>query len=130
VRCARDRGCRFPGCDNTRFLHAHHVHHWARGGETSLDNLVLLCRPHHRLVHEGGYSVGRERDGSLGFRDPRGTPIPYAPPRMTGHPDRLREQHRREGLEIHGRTGRNGTGERMELAYVADVFLQIVRRRE
>src|SRR6266487_3390280 len=42
----RDRGCRFPGCENHRFVDAHHVQHWAHGGETRLDNLVLLCRRH------------------------------------------------------------------------------------
>jgi len=45
----RDGGCRFPGCSATRFVDAHHVHHWADGGETCMDNLVLLCRRHHRL---------------------------------------------------------------------------------
>jgi hypothetical protein len=54
---SRDRGCRFPGCENRRFLDAHHVQHWARGGETRLANLVLLCRRCHRLLHEGGYAV-------------------------------------------------------------------------
>jgi hypothetical protein len=53
----RDRGCRFPGCENHRFVDAHHIRHWARGGPTALDNLVLLCRRHHRLVHEGGCRV-------------------------------------------------------------------------
>ena len=53
----RDQGCRFPGCTAHRFVDAHHVHHWADGGETKMDNLVLLCRHHHRLVHEGGYGV-------------------------------------------------------------------------
>jgi hypothetical protein len=69
---ARDRGCRFPGCDNRLFVDAHHVRHWARGGETGLDNLVLLCRRHHRLVHEGGYGV----DERLRFYDPWGRRIP------------------------------------------------------
>ena len=55
----RDRGCRFPGCTATQRLHGHHVKHWANGGETSLDNLVLLCPTHHRLVHEGGFDVQR-----------------------------------------------------------------------
>jgi hypothetical protein len=54
---SRDRGCRFPGCGSTRFVDAHHVRHWADGGETSLDNLIQLCRHHHRLVHEAGFTV-------------------------------------------------------------------------
>ena len=49
----RDRGCRFPGCTHARFVDAHHIHHWADGGETSAANLVSLCRRHHRLIHEG-----------------------------------------------------------------------------
>ena len=48
---ARDRGCRFPGC-GLRFTDAHHLKHWADGGETSLENLLLLCSHHHRLLHE------------------------------------------------------------------------------
>jgi 5-methylcytosine-specific restriction endonuclease McrA len=50
----RDRGCRFPGCDRpSGWSDAHHLVHWADGGETKLSNLVLLCRRHHRMVHEG-----------------------------------------------------------------------------
>jgi Domain of unknown function (DUF222)/HNH endonuclease len=56
----RDRGCRFPGCANTRFVDGHHIRHWADGGATRLDNLVLLCRHHHRLLHEGGYYVVKD----------------------------------------------------------------------
>jgi hypothetical protein len=48
----RDKGCRYPGCTHTRFVDAHHVHHWAHGGATRLDNLVLLCRRHHRAIHD------------------------------------------------------------------------------
>jgi hypothetical protein len=55
---ARDGGCRFPGCERRRFLDAHHLVHCAHGGETGKDNLILLCRHHHRLVHEGG--IGSE----------------------------------------------------------------------
>ena len=69
----RDRCCRFPGCDRHRFVDAHHIHHWMDGGETALDNLVLLCRHHHRLLHEGGFTLTggavdprfSRRDGSL-----------------------------------------------------------------
>src|SRR5947207_6216469 len=58
----RDRGCRFPGCDG-RFTQGHHLRHWAQGGPTTLSNLALLCRRHHRAVHEEGYHVDREPDG-------------------------------------------------------------------
>lgn len=54
---ARDRKCAFPGCMNSRFVDAHHIQHWADGGETKLANLVLLCRRHHGVVHEGGWRV-------------------------------------------------------------------------
>ncbi len=74
----RDGGCRFPGCDLT-FCDAHHVEHWADGGETKLDNLVLLCRFHHRCVHEEGYGVELDEDGSIRFRRPDGRAIPDAP---------------------------------------------------
>src|SRR5262249_20518383 len=65
----RDRGCRFPGC-GVAFGQGHHVRHWARGGPTTLSNLILLCRRHHRSVHEEGYSVERDADGTLRFRQP------------------------------------------------------------
>jgi len=66
---ARDKGCRFPGCTNTRFVDGHHIQHWADGGETSLDNLVLLCRHHHHLVHEGGFACNKNKDGKITFKD-------------------------------------------------------------
>jgi Domain of unknown function (DUF222)/HNH endonuclease len=91
----RDRGCRFPGCENHRFVDAHHIEHWARGGETSMDNLVLLCRRHHRLVHEGGYLVERLAAGKLRFRYPWGEPLPDAPRPPPGRLDGLFERNGR-----------------------------------
>lgn len=74
----RDGGCRFPGCGN-RFADAHHIRHWADGGETRLDNLVLLCRYHHRAVHEGGFTVTCQADGSVRFTDSMRRPLETAP---------------------------------------------------
>jgi hypothetical protein len=71
----RDGHCRFPGCTSTR-VDAHHIIHWADGGETSMDNLMLVCRHHHRLLHEGGFSCERLSDGRFVFRDPRGRQLP------------------------------------------------------
>src|SRR3954471_6152138 len=65
---ARDKdGCRFPGCPNRHYVDGHHIKHWANGGETRLSNLVLLCRFHHRQVHEGGVEVQVLDDGALRF---------------------------------------------------------------
>src|SRR5262245_1615804 len=80
---SRDRGCRFPMCTNRRYVHAHHVRHWAQGGLTSLDNLVLLCGFHHRLLHEGGFKMSfAAGDAAPRFFGPRGpeiAPVPDAP---------------------------------------------------
>ena len=75
----RDGGCRFPGCTCTRFVDAHHIQHGADGGETSMSNLVLLCKRHHRLVHEEGFGLNRGADGAFNFSLPDGTPIPPGP---------------------------------------------------
>ena len=72
---ARDKGCRFPGCSNTQFIDGHHIQHWADGGETRMDNLVQLCRRHHRLVHEGGFGCERNADGRLVFMDEQGNSL-------------------------------------------------------
>lgn len=84
---ARDRRCRFPGCDRPHtWCDAHHVIHWADGGSTALGNLVLLCRRHHRMVHEG-FRLSMD-DGRPVFRRPDGTVLedrgpPEAYPRRT-----------------------------------------------
>lgn len=75
----RDKGCRFPGCSCKRFVDAHHIHHWADGGETSMQNLVLLCRHHHRLVHEGGFSLRVLPGGGFEFTNPDGNRVAAAP---------------------------------------------------
>ena len=76
----RDRGCRFTGCGATRWLHAHHLTHWADGGPTDQDNLVMLCGRHHRVVHEGGWQVHAARDGTVTFEKPSGQVLTCGPP--------------------------------------------------
>ncbi|MCY4427846.1 MAG: HNH endonuclease signature motif containing protein, partial [Halieaceae bacterium] len=69
---ARDRGCRYPGCSHERWLDAHHVVHWADGGETSLENTLLLCSSHHRLLHEGGFAIRADANGEWQFQNTKG----------------------------------------------------------
>ncbi len=77
----RDRGCRFPGCGSTAFANAHHIVWWSRGGRTELENLVLICGFHHRLVHEHGWNIGRTEDGRVRWFRPDGS-------RYRGGPER------------------------------------------
>lgn len=112
----RDEGrCRFPGCENRRWVDAHHIVHWARGGETKLSNLVLLCGHHHRLVHEGGFSVARKQDGSLLFRRPDGRPVPTVPSPARGSCKGLRLRNREAGVApMPGALLALGRGERFD----------------
>jgi len=75
----RDQTCRFPGCGNRLYLEAHHIVHWADGGDTSLRNMVACCSFHHRFVHEYGCSIELHADGPR-FLDRRGRRILDAPP--------------------------------------------------
>ena len=128
----RDGGCRFPGCDRSRFVHAHHITHWADGGETKLDNLVTLCSQHHRLVHEGGYGV-RMNDGEIEFMRPNGRAMPPAGRPLGTFPrerhcggegsaklscqggEALARSNAARGLDIDAQTARCGwMGERMD----------------
>jgi hypothetical protein len=69
----RDVECRFPGCGTRRFTQAHHIVWWGDGGTTDLDNLVLVCFFHHKLVHEHGWAVRRDERGSLRWSEPDGS---------------------------------------------------------
>ncbi|MBV8944232.1 MAG: DUF222 domain-containing protein, partial [Solirubrobacterales bacterium] len=97
---SRDHGCRFPGCTHERFLHAHHIRHWAKGGTTSLENLVQLCSYHHRLVHEGGFRVESAGRGAVRFRRPDGRVVApaagWGPLRGPG----LAERQRARGIAV------------------------------
>ena len=101
----RDRGCRFPGC-GLPFGQGHHVRHWAQGGPTTLGNLALLCRRHHRAVHEEGYQVDRiptacsSSGGRMAGSCPRPRRRPRYLPIRSGPPTR----HDAQGLRLHART--------------------------
>jgi hypothetical protein len=104
---ARDGGCRFPGCTNWRFVDAHHIVHWADGGDTTMDNLTLLCRKHHRFLHE--YGFGLERVGSeLRFLRPDGQYVPDVPRMDLCESDvgcaKLHAAHTLDALEIEAET--------------------------
>jgi hypothetical protein len=121
----RDRGCRFPGC-GVRFGQGHHLRHWAQGGPTTLSNLALLCRRHHRAVHEEGYQVARGPDGTLRFQRPDGRPLPDVPPpaAVPGDPVKaLRVCHDSQGLRLHARTAcAEWLGERLDVGWAIDVL--------
>ena len=127
----RDRGCRFPGC-GSRFAQGHHLHHWAHGGLTTLSNLALLCRRHHRAVHEEGYQVEREPDDTLRFRRPDGRLVPEVPPAAPVPADpvgALRARHEAQGLRIHARTARpSWLGERLDVIWAIDVLHPLAAR--
>jgi hypothetical protein len=121
----RDRGCRFPGC-RVRFGQGHHLHHWAQGGPTTLSNLALLCRLHHRAVHEEGFQVDREPDGALRFRRPDGRTVPEVPasvPVPHDPVDAVLKRSEEDGLGIHARTACAGwLGERLDVGWAIDVL--------
>jgi Domain of unknown function (DUF222)/HNH endonuclease len=125
---ARDRDtCCFPGCERRRHLQAHHRQHWAHGGETSLGNLVLLCFHHHRLVHEGGYSIEDDPADGLRFRNRHGVLCSTAPPRPPpARADALLAENHRLGLNIGPRTNRNGGGGSLDLALAVSAIASAV----
>ena len=127
----RDQGCRFPGC-GLRFGQGHHLRHWAQGGPTTLSNLALLCRLHHRAVHEEGYQVDRQPDGALQFRRPDGKLLPDvpAPAAVPADPvQALRAQHEAQGLRLHARTAcPSWLGERLDLGYAIAVLHPLANR--
>ena len=128
----RDQGCRFPGC-GLPFGQGHHVKHWAQGGPTTLSNLAMLCRRHHRAVHEEGFQVDRQPDGALQFRWPDGRLLPDVPPPSTVSADAvqvLRAGHEAQGLRLHARTAcPSWAGERLDVSWAMDVLHPLAAER-
>jgi len=75
----RDGTCRFPGCSNDVFLHAHHIEHWSKGGPTTKDNLVLVCSRHHTILHEGHWKIQGNPSGEISFVSPEGLAFTSSP---------------------------------------------------
>jgi hypothetical protein len=141
------------GCTHSRFTEGHHVKHWADGGETKLDNLITLCRFHHRLVHEGGFGLyslddGAEREkfvftrpdgtrvepnGRKCFRGNNSAPSSDPPSADTGEPGdpvelALFTLNRDSGLAIDWRTSRcQWLGEQMDYGLAVEA---LVHRRD
>jgi hypothetical protein len=126
---ARDKGCRFPGCTNTRFVDAHHIQHWADGGETRQSNLVSLCRFHHRLVHEGGIQIECLDDGAIRFVQPDGKSFDSGVPGHTSDWTQLPASNDKHSLRINRKTAiTRWQGERMDYGLGVEVLLQKWRR--
>ncbi len=122
---ARDRQCRFPGCSACH-CDAHHLQHWAQGGATRLNNLLLLCRRHHRGVHEEGFTVRLGADGEARFAWPGGRPLLDAPPAPSWAGAPLAHTNARLAsadipIDAHTATP-HWHGERLDLAYAIDVM--------
>ncbi len=128
---ARDPGCRFPGCTHQRFLDAHHIRHWADGGETKIGNLVTLCRFHHRLVHEGAIYVQLLCDGTPRFLRPDGTVFDGIVSIQTPSYDckALQDTHAEQGIRIDaGTAATRWRGERMDYGLAIEVLQQQAER--
>jgi hypothetical protein len=119
----RDSQCRFPGCCAKR-VDAHHIRYRRHKGPTTLENLLSLCRFHHKLVHEGGYSVGRGADGDLRFYDPRGRQLHNRSELVANDgADALRRTHRNLGIDIGPDTiVGNYCGDRLDMDYAVSVL--------
>jgi hypothetical protein len=129
----RDAGCRFPGCTHQRYVDAHHIEHWADGGETKLSNLVTLCRLHHRLVHEGQIRIETASQGGWRFVHPDGRHYELirrtAPAAYTG--DELAHTHADLGIHIDRRTAATRwRGERMDYELGVWVLCQQAARAQ
>jgi hypothetical protein len=118
---ARDKGCRFPGCCNTRYIDAHHVEHWANGGETKPSNLVSLCRFHHHAVHEGGICIEKLDDGALRFVKRNGEAIDSVLPGCTQPLGDWRCLPAATEVSCY-------RGDRMDLGLAVDVLIQQTKR--
>jgi hypothetical protein len=128
---SRDQGCRFPGCTHKKYTDAHHIQHWAHGGETKMSNLMTLCRFHHRKVHEGEVIVQVLDDGAIRFVQPDGETFDSE---SRGHMHRfgnwrqLPVAHEQAGIRINAKTAATRwDGGRMDYGIAMDVLMSLRR---
>jgi hypothetical protein len=122
----RDGGCRFPGCGRRRRVDAHHVIHWTKLGPTRLKNLVLLCRHHHSLVHEGGFVVWMNAQGQPEFRTPGGAELLEFPGTAASE---HQPRHWHRGEVAADAVDTKWGGEPADVGYVASVICQTPPRQ-
>jgi hypothetical protein len=110
----RDRGCRVPGCERSRWLHVHHINHWEDGGVTDTPNLLCLCSRHHRLHHLGKLGIRGDADGlgGLVFTDERGRLL------MGSSPPTPAREDTRQRLAVPAGSWTHPTGEPLDLRWV------------
>jgi hypothetical protein len=115
---ARDRGCRFPGCGAQTFVDVHHVQFRSRGGSADPDNLIELCWFHHRLVHEGGWTLRLDDRGNVVVTNPAGNVIP-ALRSTTGTSTGILDRNDRAGIDVNADTIRpHWYGDRLDLDHI------------
>lgn len=128
---SRDKGCcRFPGCTHQNYTDAHHIQHWAHGGETKMSNLVTLCRFHHRKVREGLVLVQVLDDGAICFTQPNGESFDSVAPNCNkplGDWRQLPAMHERVGIHIDAKTAVCRDGGDMDYGMAMDVLMGLPR---
>jgi hypothetical protein len=128
---ARDQGCRFPGCGERTFVDVHHVRHRAHGGLNELANLVQLCWFHHRLVHEGGWNVRLDAEGTVHAVRPDGELLarpPLADGAGSGGARGVRAANRARGVAVGpGTCASEGYGERLDLDHAVSSLVSLER---
>jgi hypothetical protein len=117
---ARNKTCIFPSCTHSRFVEVHHIVHWADGGPTVLSNLAPLCWFHHRLLHEGGFTMEALPDGAIVFRKPNGDLVAASPVTTTSD---VREHHASPDAPV-----ARCHGERYDLGLAVDVLIGLLHR--
>jgi hypothetical protein len=126
---SKGRHCSFPGCTNVHFIENHHAKHWADGGETSIKNLAPLCRHHHHLVHEEGYTINIQTNGEPEFIHPTRGKIEQVPPLPTIEGDAYRDLIKQlddEGLDLDPNAQKPAGSGEVDYSFVGDL-LQWVR---